>query len=208
MAFDLGTLMKGSGLAGGLGGLAGLFGFGPKQQNPSDAANQYINQIPGQAKPYYQPYMDAGNQSMQQLMQMLGQNPSDIYNTLGAGYKESPGYQHALKEAMQAQGNASARGGMLGTPQDQQLAAETGANAANKDFDNYMQQVLGLNTQKMQGLGQMTGIGYGASTGYGNLLSNVLGQQGANAYQGQKGQNETQSQNWSNIFNAIPWLFM
>lgn len=203
MAFSLGQLF---GLGSGLGGAAGLMGLG-KGKNPADVANQYIDQIPGQTKPYYQPYMDTGNQAMQQFMQMLGQNPSDTYNKLGEGYKESPGYKFSLEQALKAGTNANAAGGMLGTPMHQQQNMATAEGLASQDFEKYMNHVLGINTENKQGLGQLTGLGYNASSDYASGLANNLGQKAAYGYAGQAAQNQSKSNDWSNIFGALPFLF-
>ena len=107
------------GIASAAGGVAGL--FGKKGRNPADASNQYLDQIPGAMKPYYQPYMDSGSRSMGKLEGEYGSaldDPNSIYNKLSSGYKESPGYQAKLQAALGAGQNASAAGGMLGTPQD------------------------------------------------------------------------------------------
>lgn len=207
MAFDISQLMKAGGLAGGLGGLAGLFGFG-KGKNPADVANQTLQQIPGQTQQYYQPYMDAGNQSMSQLMQMLGQNPTDTYNKLGEGYKQSPGYKFQLEQALASGNSANAAGGMLGSPQHVQQNEELAQNVAAKDYDEYMKNVLGLNSQNMQGLSGLAGLGANAANQYGSGIASNLGQQAQYGYAGQAGQNQQNQQNWSNVFNALPWLFM
>lgn len=203
MAFSLGQIF---GLGSGLGGAAGLLGLG-KGKNPADVANQYIDQIPGQTKPLYQPYMDTGNQAMQQFMQMLGQNPSDVYNKLGEGYKESPGYKYSLEQALKAGTNANAAGGMLGTPMHQQQNMETAQGLASQDFEKYMNHVLGLNTENKQGLGQLTGLGYNASSDYASGLANNLGQKASYGFAGQAAENQKKSNDWSNVFGALPWLF-
>lgn len=209
MAFDINEYIKSKagGIGGGLGGLAGLFGVG-KGKNPADAANEYINQIPGQTNQYYQPYMDAGNDSVKKLMGMLGQNPTDTYNKLGEGYKQSPGYKFQLEQALSSGNAANAAGGMLGSPQHVQQNEELAQDVASKDYEKYMQNVLGLNSQNMQGLSGLAGLGANASNQYGTMMSNVLGQKGANAYQGQKGLNEGNQSNWANVFGALPWLYM
>lgn len=203
MAFSLQQLL---GLGSGLGGAAGLMGIG-KGKNPADVANQYIDQIPGQTFPYYQPYMNAGTSSLNQFMDMLGQNPSDVYNKLGEGYKQSPGYKFALEQALAAQNNASAAGGMLGTPMHQQQSMETAEGLAARDFENYMNHVLGINTENKQGLGQLTGLGYNAASDYASGLANNLGQKASYGFAGQAAQNQKKSNDWANIFGALPFLF-
>lgn len=207
MPFDINTLMKGMGLSSGLGGLAGLFGMG-QGKNPADAANQYLNKIPSSTLPYYQPYMDMGGKAMQDYYGKLNQNPTDVYNQLGSGYKESPGYKFQLQQALNSGNSANAAGGMLGTPQHEQQNMELAQGVASKDYNDYMKNVLGLNTEQTQGLGQLTGLGYNASNQYGSGLANLLGQQAQYGYLGQQGQNQQNQQNMSSIFSALPWLFL
>ena len=62
--------------------LSNLFGGG---RNPADAAQGYLGQIPGAVNPYYQPYINAGQQSMGQtqgIYNQMTQNPNDYYNVL------------------------------------------------------------------------------------------------------------------------------
>ena len=211
---DLNALIKSMGIGSGLGqaagGLAGMFGRG--QKNPADAANKYFNQIPGQTKQYYQPYMEAGKGAMSDLQNqykdLLG---GGVYDKLGAGYKESPGYQFKLKQALGAGGNAAAMGGMLGTPQHQEQAMDTANGLASQDFNDYLGKQMGLYGLGLQGTQGLNQMGYNANSDYGSMLANLLGQQGQYAYAGQAGKNQQGSQNMNNIFGGIstllPFLF-
>lgn len=190
-----------------LGGLGGLFG---KKKNPADDANRYLSQIPGKMNPYYQPYINAGRGALDTLRSEYGNllnNPSGVYGKLAQDYEPSKGYQFLLQQALNAGDNASARGGMLGTPQHQQEAMQTAQGLASQDFEKYLHNIMGL---YQGGLGGMQGLeqqGYGASTDYGNMLGSVLGQQAQNAYAGRAGMNQANSQNWSNIFGGLGSIF-
>ena len=179
--------------------LSNLFGGGG---NPSNAANQYLNQIPGATQPYYQPYIDQGKQANDILTQHYGQllnNPGELYSKLGEGYKESPGYQFKLKQALQAGTNAQAAGGMAGSPQHEQYNMQLGNDIASQDFNDYIKNIMGLYGQGLegeQGLGQQ---GFQASTGYGDILGNNLAQQGGLAYNAQAGKNANQSNLFGNL---------
>lgn len=191
------------GIGSAIGGIAGLF---HKQKNPADAANKYLDKIPGAMQPYYQPYMQAGKGALGNLQNMYGEltgNPGELFSRLGAGYQASPGYQFALKQALAAGGNAAAAGGMLGTPQHRDNNMETAQGLASKDFENYINHVLGLYGQGREGLEELNKLGYGANTGYGNVLGSVLGQQAQNAFTGQTGLNQANQANWSNIFGGL-----
>lgn len=182
--------------------------FGGSQKNPADAAMPYLNKIPGQVQPYYQPYQEAGRAELGDLTaryrEMLD-NPSAVYNQAASGYTQSPGYAATLREALAGANNAAALGGGggLGTPGHQQYAATAAGDVANKDFQDYLSKVLGLHTQGLEGEQGLEAQGYGANTDYGQMLAQLLGTQGQYAFEGQKGNNAAQSQNWSNLFSGI-----
>lgn len=170
-------------------------------KNPADAANNYLDQIPGATKPYYQPYIDqgrtAGNDLTGRYNDMLN-NPGDLYNKFGAGYKESPGYQERLKQALQAVTNSEAAGGMAGSQEHQQLGAQKAVDMSSKDFEDYLNHILGIYGGGLSGEQGREERGFKASTGYGDILGQTLGTQGQYAYAGQAGQNANQSNLFSN----------
>ncbi len=186
-------------------GIFDMFSNG-NNRNPAKEANKYLDQIPGQTNQYYQPYIDRGREAGNDLTQRYGQmlnNPGDLYNQLGAGYKESPGYQTRLKAGLQAATNAQAAGGMEGSLQHQQYAAERANDIQGKDFEDYLNHVLGLYGAGLQGEQGQDERGYNAGTDYGNILSNVTGQKAKNAYEDANAENTRNGQNWSNIFGGI-----
>lgn len=197
----LGGLVGGGMIGGGLGSL-----FGHQNNNPADAAMNYYNQIPGAVKPYYDPYINAGKKAMGQYgseSSNLVSHTGDIYNRLAGGYKESPGYKFQLEQGLQAGKNAAASGGMLGTPQNQQQQTQIANDIASQDFQKYLQNQMGLYGLGMGGLGNMTGLGFGASKGLADTLGTNLAQQGGMSFLGQQGQNQANQGGWSNIGSGI-----
>lgn len=212
----LGDAAMGGGLAGMLGSLFGGGGF----QNPADAANPYYDQIPGQLSPYYQPYIQQGQNAYGQMTsianQLQGQygtmanDPTGFLQKIGSQYQQSPGYQFALNQALQAGKNASAAGGVSGTPMDQQQQMQTATGLANQNYQQYLQNATGIMGQGQQGLGNLENLysglnqqGFQASTGLGNSLANAMMNQGNLAYQGANAQNvynQNQSGMWGNLF--------
>lgn len=200
------AIMGGGGAGMAAGGLASLFGMGGGK-NPADVANKYISKIPGQTKEFYSPYMEAGKGAMSSLQNqyqdLLGGN---VYNKLGEGYKESPGYQYALEQALQAGGNAAAAGGMAGTPLAQQEAMKTAQGLASQDFQNYLNSQMGLYGMGLQGQQGLNQMGFDASKDYASNLANALSQQGAYGYAGQAGQNTQRAGGLSNLFSGLGML--
>ena len=197
----------GAGAAGIGGGLYNLFGGGP---GISKEANKYLNQIPGAMQPYYQPYMGAGQNALGQLMGQYGQltgSTGDVYNRLAGGYQQSPGFQSALKQALGAAGNQAAAGGMTGTPQAQLQAADVAGTLSQKDFGDYMGRMMGLYGTGLQGMSGINQMGYDASTGYGNMLGSILGQQGQYAAMEKAMRNQQRGQGIGQLFGGLGTLF-
>lgn len=181
--------------------------------NPSKAAQPYLNQVPGTISPYYQPFINAGNQALPQLQgqyNQLMQNPGDIIKRLGAGYQQSPGYQFALNQGEQGINNAQAAGGMLGTPQHQQMAGELATNLANQDYGNYLQRAMGLYGQGLQGEQGLMNQGFQGSTDLATSLAQALMNQGYLNYSGQGNQNNMTGGFLSDLFGfgskAAPFI--
>lgn len=202
-----------SGLASAAGGLFNLFGGGD-YKNPADAAMPYLNQIPGIGQQYYNPWINNGLNAMGQSSGVYNQmtnNPNDYYNKIASGYHQSPGYQFKLQQGLGAASNAAAAGGMAGSPQHQQQATGIAEGYANQDFNDYLNQVLGINKTGLQGQENAQTRGYGASTGLADLLGTNMAQQANLAFQGQAGENQRNKSGWEDIFSgigsALPFMF-
>lgn len=207
MAFDMSSFLQNyggafPGIAQAGGGLASLFGKGGK--NPADAANKYISQIPGQTQQYYQPYMEAGKGAMGNLQNeykdLLSGNKQ---NELGSSFKESPGYQFALQQALAGGNNAAAAGGQLGIPAHEQANMGIAQGLASQDYDKYIQNQMGLYGTGIQGNQQLNQQGFEANKGFADQLAQTLAQQGNYAFSGQTGQNQAKKQGWSDIFGGL-----
>lgn len=184
------------------GGL-GLFGH-HGQKNPADVANKRLSGIPDQTKPYYDPYINAGRESLDKLKDQYGQltsDPGKRFAELGAGYTQSPGYAATLREALAGANNAAAMGGGggTGTYGHQQLAAGAAGDVANKDYEQYIKHIMDMYNTGLKGEGDINQQGFDASKGYADILGQTTAQQAAYDYAGQDWKNQNNSQNWSNI---------
>lgn len=167
-----------------------MLGFG---DNPGDAASSYYNQIPDQLKQYYQPFIDQGQEAggdyYAQLQKMLS-DPSGLMDQFGAGYKESPGFQHNVDSATQAAMRAAAAGGEAGAPSVQEALAQQISGMASQDYGDYMNRAMGLYGTGVSGEGGLQQQGYQASTDLAQNLANALMSQGNMAYSGAQGQQQ------------------
>ena len=66
-----------------------------------------------------------------------------------------------------------------------------------------MSQIAALYGQGLSGEQGLNTQGYDASSSLGNMLAQVLGQKGMNAFTGQQGMNQAKQQNWANIFGGL-----
>lgn len=183
----------------------GLFDMFSHHKNPANSAINELNKTPEQVRPYYQPYIDAGKGLPDELRNRykdMLDDPNKLYNQLASGYKQSPGYANTLREALGGVSNATAAGGMLGTPQHQKDAAQVAGDVADKDFETYLKHMFGINERGLKGEEGINDKAYGANTDYANILANLNQQKAQYQYAGQTGKNQQNAANWANIFGG------
>lgn len=161
-----------------LSSFAGLFGGGGgnTQAGSASAAMPYLDDIGKNITPYFNPYINAGNQALPQLQQQYGQllsqggniqntygqmmnDPTGVMNKIGSNFQQSPGYQFQTSQAEGAANRAAAAGGMLGSPMQQQNIAGTVNGMANQDYYNYLNHGMSMMDQGLQGATNMYGMG-------------------------------------------------
>lgn len=191
---------------GSVGNVLGIGNAGGGYSNPADAGMPYLDQIAPTITPYYQPYIDNGQNAMNTLMPQYNQlisNPGQKFAEMGQGFQQSPGYQFQYNQGMNAANSAAQAGGMAGTPYHQQNAANMASNLANQDFYNYMNQVSGLYDQGMAGMSDVNHMGYNASDQLAQSLMSALMSQSGMAYAGANNQNAANQASNSNMMNLI-----
>src|ERR1700677_2968465 len=93
-----------------------IFGGG---EDAAAAAKPFYDQVEPITKQYLDPYSNAGVSNLKMLqdhIKSLLENPNELQDKIGAGYKESPGYRFQVEEATKAAERAASAGGYLGTP--------------------------------------------------------------------------------------------
>lgn len=167
--------------------------FQPDFQNPADAAMPYLDQLPDAIKPYYQSYIDRGNNASDTLSREYGEqinDPGGLSARLGAGYKESPGYQFKLHQALSAGDNAAAAGGLAGSNQHQQGNMQLANDISSQDFNDYMSRILGIYQGGIKGNEGFAERGYNASNELGQSIGNNYLNKAGLAYKGAGAENE------------------
>lgn len=201
----LGLGTAGAGLA------SKLFGGGGAYKKAGKEMEKYYNQGQG----YLQPYNEQGqeayghlNTAMQNLL-----NPTEFYDQLLGGYRQSEASQHAQERARQSGLNNLSAMGMLGsTPGLQALQAGTaqiGAEDEQRYLENMINQYVhgaglaqNIYGQGGQAAGQMAGnanqmgnnmaeMAYGRAAAPGQMFGNLMGAGAglAGSYMGMQGMN-------------------
>ena len=195
----------GGGMAAGA-GLGSLFG---DYNNPAKKAMPYMDKIPDILRQYMSPYINAGNQALPGLQNQYGQlmnDPGGRLNQMGQNYHQSPGFQFALQQALQGSGHAAAAGGMAGSPQHEQQNMGIATNLANQDYNQYLQNAMGLYGMGMQGQQGLYNTGAQAGMGMGEDLASMMAHQAQLAYEGQNAENQHESGGWGSLLGGLGGL--
>jgi len=169
MAFDSG--MFGSGLGGFLGGMFGDSG------KPYDKAMEQYQKYMNMGQGVQQPYLDAGKQGLGNYQEWLDKqkDPSGFINGLMGNYQESP-YAHMLQQqAMNAGNNSASAGGMIGSSALMQQQQQNAGQIASGDMNQWLQNVLGINTQYGEGQKDLKNGGQASA----NALTDMYNQMGS-----------------------------
>lgn len=178
-----------AGGAGGIGMLAGGLGqmFGG-WKNPADKANPYFDKARNEIGQGYDPWIKRGTD--------LANDPGGKLNEIGKGYHQSPGFEFALKQALQGAGHASAAGGMAGSPQHEMQNMGIATGMADQDYNQWMSNALGLHNLGYT-QGQSAGIGKGQD------MASLFGNQAQLNYEGQNAKNQHSGGMWGSLLGGI-----
>lgn len=174
-------------------------------KNPADAAMPYLQQIPGQTKKYFQPYINAGEEALPQLQQQYGSllnNPGGMLNNIGQGFQASPGFNFAMQQALQGANHAAAAGGMAGSPQHQQQNMQLATDIGNQEYNHWLQNALGLYGSGLSGQQGLANMGMESGSRMADMIAQTLAQQGNLAFGGQRQLNQNQNDLFGNIFKG------
>lgn len=177
---------------------SGLFTDPSKPYNQaSDVLNQYYQQAQG----YQNPFLNMGRGAIPQYQQWLQgqQNPSGFINNLMGQYQESPYAKFQQQQGLRAAQNMGSASGLTGSTPLMQFAQQNAQNISSQDMNQWLQNVLGINTQ--YGAGLQNELGYGQNAA--NSLSNMASQFGGAQAGLQFGGEYANQQNRGNMFGGI-----
>lgn len=194
-------------LTSGIGGLfGGLFGdSGAPYQAAENAYKPYIDKAASQLTPYSQAGMNAIPQYQNWLSTM--QNPSGFINNLMGQYQESPFAKYQQQQSVRAAQNAASAGGLLGSTPLFNQVQQNASNISSGDMNQWLQNVLGINTQYGSGTQGLINNGQQAS----NALANLYNEAGQNMAQTAYGKEAGENQDWFNTIaggaSLLPFIF-
>ncbi len=188
------------GVLSGVGGLlGGLFGNSGK---PYDEAQKQYKEWADKAQGINQPYMDAGKEGIKDYQDWINKqkNPTEFINGLMGDYQESP-YAHYLQQAaMNAGNNSASAGGLIGSSALMQQQQQNAANVTNQDMNQWLQSVLGINTQYGQGQKNLIDTGQNSTNSLTNMYNNMGTKMGEAAYGKEAGK---QQDFWNTIGGGL-----
>lgn len=175
-------------------------------KNPANPAMNDLNEIQGAISPYMMPWINAGTGALDDLQgqyQNLMNNPSSFLNKFQSTYQQSPGFQFNLDQGEKAIAQQQAASGMTGTPAAQQAMDKFATGEASQDFGSYMQRIMGMYGQGLQGEQGIMNNGFNASRDYSDTLGNILMSKAKLAYAGTQNQNQS---NQGGLGSALGFL--
>lgn len=203
--------LRNFGLATGAGGIGAGVGsmFMGGNTNPADAAMPYLDQIPGQINPYYQPYVNSGQKALNTTQGEFGNlinNPGAKLNEIGQNFQQSPGFKFALQQALQGAGHAEAAGGMAGSPEHEFQNMQLGTNLGNQEYYNWLKPATELYGTGLSGTQDIAHGGMNASNNMAEQIAQILAQKGNLAYAGAQNKNTAQNSMLNNITGGASLL--
>jgi hypothetical protein len=180
----------------------GLFGDSGK---PYKDAQKQIERYFPQAQQYQQPFMQAGINAipgMQNWLQSM-QNPSQFINNQMGNYQESPFAHYQQQQGMRAAQNMGSASGMTGSTPLMQFAQQNAQDISGKDMNQWLQNVLGINTQYGQGMQNIMNMGQHSADSLTQLMSDYMNAQAQMAY----GKGAAQQGQQGGLFSGIAGLF-
>lgn len=158
----------------------GLFGADKPYRDAQHQYNKYMNQ----ANAAQQPYAQAGQGAIGDYQNWLQgqQDPSGFINNLMGQYQQSPYNQYLQQQSQFAGENGASASGLTGSTPFMQQQQQNAGNIAQGGMNDWLQNVLGINTQYGQGQQNLMQGGQTAANALSGLYQNQGNYNGEQAY--------------------------
>lgn len=188
--------------AAGIGQGLGLFG---DTSQPYQAAEKEINDFYNRSKSSQNPFYNMGTGAIPQFQDFLKKmsNPTDFINNTMNQYQESPWAKFQQQQALRAATNMGSSSGLSGSTPLMQFAEQNARDISSQDINQWLQNVLGINTKYGEGLqSEITGGQNSANTltnlntDFGKMIAELQ-------YNKNAAENQQRSNLWGGIFSLI-----
>jgi len=206
----LAQMMGGQG--GGQGGGMGLFGgggigqilsglFGNSGAPYKDAMKQF-ERFGEKGAGVQNPFLNMGTGAIPQFQEWLkGQkDPSGFINKLMGQYQESPWAKYQQDQSARRFGNQGSAEGLTGSTPLAQFEQQGMHDISSQDQNQWLNHVLGINTQYGQGLGTQIAGGQNAANSLTNMYSDMGRNMAEMAYGKKAGQQQDRNSIWGGLF--------
>ena len=170
--------------------------------------NNYAAGVPGQYNALgagYNPYIAAGGNVLQMLMNGTGANGAAGNAAYTDAYRSSPGYQAAMETGMRS-GERALNAANMGQSGRAALELQRrGMGIENQEADNFWNKLMGIGNQGFQATGAQAGLGAQGLGQQANLRGSAFGGQmnaAGTIGQGQVAGAQAQQQGVGNLLNA------
>lgn len=166
----------------GAGGIARGLGFG-RQDPYKDAMKEYERWMQ-RGQNAQDPFYNAGKDAIGGYKDWLGgmKDPSAFINKMMGDYHESPMAHNLQNQAMRGAQNMGSASGMTGSTPLMQFAQKNAGDISSQDQNQWLQNVLGINSEYGQGMGNMMGMGQHSADQLSNMYQNMGGRMGEARY--------------------------
>lgn len=205
----LGSLFGGGGGGQGLfsgGGLAsigqilsGIFG---DSGAPYEKAMEQYEKYGQMGANIQNPFMEYGKSAMPRMNEWLAgmKDPSGFINTLMGKYQESPWAKFQQDQSARRFGNEGSATGLTGSTPLTQFMQQNMHDISQQDMNQWLQNVLGVNTQYGQGVQNQITTGQNAANSLTNLYGNMANQMAEAAYGKEAGKQQDRNSIWGGLF--------
>ncbi len=172
---------------------------------PYEAAQDQYQKWADKSQAVQNPFLNAGKNAIGGFQDWLKsmQDPSSFINNLMGKYNESPWAKFQQQQAMRAGTNAASASGMTGSTPFAQALQQNASNISSQDLNQWLQNVLGINTQF--GSGQKSLVDTGQTSA--NALTNMYGNTGNNMAEAAYGKKAGENQDTMNTVGGVLKLF-
>lgn len=185
----------GGGLLSLIQGLMG--GSGSPYEKYADTYKNYLGQATGAQNPFYKAGTQATGDYQDWAQKM--KDPSGFVNNLMSGYSQSPWAKNQQNAATRAATNFGSANGLTGSTPLMQQAQQTAGQISSQDQNQWLQHVLGINTEYGGAEHNLMQGGEHSA----DIMSQLFNQGGENLGQASAGQRAGQQQDRNSMISGI-----